>query len=532
MKTKLSIVCGLIAAILAIALAACDNGTSPGGGGNPSTITWSLSQEGGVAPTGGGAATESTTAIVITFNGSVSLTDADITIGGAATRNSAALIHSGNAWKVPVDVSDSENATVTVTKTGVEGGTKTVMVYKQGEAPVIDWSATTNGTADTTDTSAITFTFGEAVNGLTAGDIILTPVTGSATKGMLTGSGASYVLTVTVTNQGTVSVQINRTGVTTVAKEVTVHKRSVNPVSGRTTYSSQGKIVFSTATGNNGTFTMSEKIWDNTGYPVLDGNGKYTWEPSAEGTYTWNQTAHTITGTLTKMDYFRDGTLRTKAETESMLRTSLQTQVNEWIDGMVQQGITEEEAKETILDYLNEVMGTNHSTLTAALNAYVSMSVDRVAEIFAPRTYTYTFSSNGESLILLESLPEPSGTDELAGKTFYEAIWDDITQQYEQDTDHRYEFLSGTARTYTATHYGNYVITGSYSYNVTRKEVFFKPEIINGETPVQYYDGVDYEEQYNRYPTEADHRTAETSSRFSIGFNEYDAVKLILGWFD
>jgi len=102
-----------------------------------STITWALSQKGGV-PVAGSTPTASTTAIVITFTGAVSLTDADITIGGAAERNTASPLSAttGNTvWEVPVTVSGSDNATVTVTKNGVEDGTQTVMVYKAVQSP-------------------------------------------------------------------------------------------------------------------------------------------------------------------------------------------------------------------------------------------------------------------------------------------------------------------------------------------------------------------------------------------------------------
>jgi len=101
-----------------------------------SNITWTLSQKGGIVPAGGGTPTADTTAIVITFTGAVSLTDADIVIGGAASRNtSQTLSNTGNAWEVPVTVSGSDNATVTISKDGVEDGTKTVTVYKAGVVP-------------------------------------------------------------------------------------------------------------------------------------------------------------------------------------------------------------------------------------------------------------------------------------------------------------------------------------------------------------------------------------------------------------
>ena len=88
----------------------------------------------------------------------------------------------------------------------------------------ITYTATANGN-NATDTTAITLTFSEAVTGLTASDITITNGTGSATKGGLIGSsGTTWSLTVTVVTAGDVTVSINKDGIESGSKPVTVYK--------------------------------------------------------------------------------------------------------------------------------------------------------------------------------------------------------------------------------------------------------------------------------------------------------------------
>jgi hypothetical protein len=68
------------------------------------------------------------------------------------------------------------------------------------------------GVSQTTDTASIAFTFSEDVHGLSAANITLTDGTGKATKGVLTGSGKSYSLTVTAVEEGNITVKIANIG--------------------------------------------------------------------------------------------------------------------------------------------------------------------------------------------------------------------------------------------------------------------------------------------------------------------------------
>jgi hypothetical protein len=84
----------------------------------------------------------------------------------------------------------------------------------------ITYSVAANGNANTT-TTALTFTFSEAVAGLTANEISVTGVT----KGALTGGGTSWVLAVSVTTAGNITVSIARDGIESGKKTVAVYKQ-------------------------------------------------------------------------------------------------------------------------------------------------------------------------------------------------------------------------------------------------------------------------------------------------------------------
>ena len=120
MKTKLALV---IALIVAVAFASCKQSTSPGS----TTITYTATQ------TGGTDGVTDSTGIVFTFSGSVdslNLTAADITVGGVAGKGTGALTGSGASRTIPVTVSATGTATVTIAKTGITAGTTDVAVYK------------------------------------------------------------------------------------------------------------------------------------------------------------------------------------------------------------------------------------------------------------------------------------------------------------------------------------------------------------------------------------------------------------------
>jgi hypothetical protein len=212
-------------------MAACDTNGGGGGGGEcgecgeedcvcgagDPDITWTLTQIGGDAD-------NDSTAIRIAFNSKVdNLLATQIAITGAAEIAAGALTEDGNAWVIPITVSATDYASVTITRTGVEAGPKTVMVYKAGVAPPITFNLAANGTINEVPSTQITITFSEAVTGLAAGDITITAGTGAAIRGVLSGSGTTWTVAISDVSPGTVTVGINKEGISATAQPVTVH---------------------------------------------------------------------------------------------------------------------------------------------------------------------------------------------------------------------------------------------------------------------------------------------------------------------
>jgi hypothetical protein len=111
---------------------------------------------------------------------------------------------------------------VAVSRAGYSG-TKTSPAAGPVEPPEITWTAVADGEAGAVTSTAITFSFSEAVEGLTAADII---VTGRVTAGALSGGGTSWTLALDfVGSAGDLSISINKTGVAGGARNVAVYKQ-------------------------------------------------------------------------------------------------------------------------------------------------------------------------------------------------------------------------------------------------------------------------------------------------------------------
>ena len=92
-------------------------------------ITYSVVQTGGVD------GQTDTTGIEFTFSASVdnlNLTAGDITVGGEASKGSGVLSGSGTSRTLPITVNVTGPATVTITKDGIEAGTKIVYIATGG----------------------------------------------------------------------------------------------------------------------------------------------------------------------------------------------------------------------------------------------------------------------------------------------------------------------------------------------------------------------------------------------------------------
>ncbi|MDR0289802.1 MAG: cellulase family glycosylhydrolase, partial [Treponema sp.] len=221
----------LAAAIIAFSVMACKSPDNP-----LQDITYTVSQ------TGGSANAATSTGITFTFNTAIdnfNLTANDITVSGAASKGSATFTGSGTSWTLsPITVNSAGTATVAINKTGIEATPKNVAVYyKENEEQPVQTDITyivsqIGGSGDTATSTGIAFTFSASIDSLniTANDIT---VSGAASKGSatFTGSGTSWTLSpITVSAAGTASVAINKTGIETASKNVTVYyKESEEP---------------------------------------------------------------------------------------------------------------------------------------------------------------------------------------------------------------------------------------------------------------------------------------------------------------
>jgi hypothetical protein len=164
--------------------------------------------------------------------------------------------------------------TVSINKTGIESGSKTVSVHNQGEATPLTYTVTADGASGTATSTALTFTFIEVVSGLSATDITVANGTGSATKGDFTGSGQTWFLAITVSSAGTVTVSINKTGIESGSQTVTVHKQGETPTP-----------PVSIPTTNVEHLAMLQKLGVNTtpDLPVAPNGQPYNPQPSSSG---------------------------------------------------------------------------------------------------------------------------------------------------------------------------------------------------------------------------------------------------------
>jgi hypothetical protein len=218
MKTKHGILFGFTILLAAMfTLTGC--GDPPGGGGGGGPITYTAVQVGGVS------ATTTTTGIQFTFSASVDLTKDNITVSGAAVQSGGSLTGSGAIWTLPVTVSSEGSATVSIAKTGIATGAKTVPVYIAGGSftPITYTTVQVGGVSAITTTTDIEFTFSASVDSLTKDDIA---VNGAAAKsgGSLTGSGTIWTLPVTVSSEGDAIVSITKTGIYSAEQPVAVYQ--------------------------------------------------------------------------------------------------------------------------------------------------------------------------------------------------------------------------------------------------------------------------------------------------------------------
>jgi hypothetical protein len=165
----------LSGAVLAAVLvcAGCANPASPTGlsGGS-----WSVTQDGGADGT-----TDTASLFFMFGEDPGDLAAEEISLGGADTDTGlavkGALSGTGKNRRLAVSVAAQGIVTVSINRAGVEGGQKSVTVYKQGAHDGITWTVEARGQVDTGPypypLNALVFTFSAPVENLTANEIVI-----------------------------------------------------------------------------------------------------------------------------------------------------------------------------------------------------------------------------------------------------------------------------------------------------------------------------------------------------------------------
>ena len=182
----------------------------------------------------GTPAEKTSTQLTFAFDAEVSgLQATDITItNGTGAASKGALTGSGANWKLEITDVEAGRVEVTIDKTGIESEEKIVMVHKAGDTPSDStYTVTADGTVNAVTTTQLNFTFSAAVSSLKVENLIITKGTGAAEinssiMNTLTGSGTSWTLSITKVTAGMIKVKIDKPGIESEEKTVTVHKNN------------------------------------------------------------------------------------------------------------------------------------------------------------------------------------------------------------------------------------------------------------------------------------------------------------------
>jgi len=384
-----------------------------------------------------------TTSLTLNFSPAINgLTLENINLTGPATATS--LSGSGTSYSLGVTTTAAGTVTVSVTAPSgyrITGSPKTVNVVYPVAVTLNSVSA--SGSPFTT---SLALNFSQAISGLTADDITLTPVTGAATKVSLSGSGPAYTLTVNTTAAGSISVAVAKVGYTVSGspKTVTVAYTSlpqyaitlsengtmtfpsavygygvqsaISVTVSNSGYANTGALTIALSGGNAGDFTLSKTSITDI---ASSGNDTFTVTPKtglAVGTYT---AAVTVSGTNVASKSFNVSfTVTSKSVTFSVnpvgaLRTtSLDINFSSAVSGLSASDISlgnsgGAAAKNGSLSggpmaYSLPVNTTAAGNITVTITAppgFTITSTNPVTVAVAYTTYTVTFNSMGGTAV-------------------------------------------------------------------------------------------------------------------------------------
>ena len=278
-----------------------------------------------------------------------------------------------------------------------------------------------------------------------------------------------------------------------------------NAVSGKVYFEWSSKTVFSaTADGAaNGTYTKGRVERDGDRNEVLDNNGKYKYINIETGTYTWNETAKTVTLKPEKVAFEGPNGIGALGN-QTAYRASIKSMLDNY----------KAENGEAWINQQLAAMGFS------SIAAYMNYTVN---EAFSNKTNGYSLSTDGTALFLEQVLPANKGTNQFSGQTYYGMVGGDENRV--KDENQKYVF---TASGFTFTGYGR-TETGVYAYDSNIKQVWLKAEKINGK---------DRQEIHAEQPVWSGHgyaddnayRAAQTNDQFGLRQNQYNSTNKTIGW--
>jgi hypothetical protein len=132
---------------------------------------------------------------------------------------------------ITIDEPGSYDVTVRIKKEGIVSDPNSEPFTVTKASPGIGWTVGDDGKGDFKSSTTITFIFEEELTTLNDDEVILTGLEDTgAERGVLDGSGKTWWVPITgITTAGEVSVTINKTGIVTGPKLVTLHKDTTAP---------------------------------------------------------------------------------------------------------------------------------------------------------------------------------------------------------------------------------------------------------------------------------------------------------------
>jgi len=286
----------------------------------------------------------------------------------------------------------------------------------------------------------------------------------------------------------------------------------VNAVSGKIYFEWSSKTVFSATADDaaNGTYTKGRVERDDDSNYVLDNNGKYKYIDIETGTYTWNETAKTVTLKPEKVALAGSNGIGTLGD-QTAYRASIQAMFDKWKAEMG------DAAFNAMVNEQLAAMGLS------SIAAYINYAAD---EAFSNKTNGYSFSTDGTALFLEQALPANKGTNQFSGQTYYGMTWVDDENRVKDETL-KYVF---TASGYTFTNSRiSQTVTGAYAYDSSMKQVWLKPEKINGKDRQEIYTEETGWVGHNFVDDNAC-RAARTNDQFKYWADQYNSTNKTIGW--